>query len=228
MSTKKCMLALASLFSMLAVGGGQAHADRYEMSVGAGSHFVPMESMDALTDDSAYVGPVLSIALRLPELQLVPNTGTELVLGYESGLLTGESFQAIQSRFNISTVSLSTRLRKRLFSKGSAFVQVGLGWQRSELALMDVSGDEDRRLEGNSNAFSGLAAIGFDLALIQGPKAPFSLALRTEIGYQASTSLAMDAAPLGGDALSIPRKSRDLGSVNASGATIRWGIVVSM
>ena len=228
MSTKKYMLLLASVFSMLATVGGQAHADRYEMSVGAGSHFVPMESMDALTEDSAYIGPSLSLGLHLPELSFVPDTRTEVVLGYESGQMTGESFRLIQSRFDIATVSLSARLRKQLFSKGSAFVQVGIGWQRSELSLMDVGGDEGRHLEGNSNAFSGLAAIGFDLALVQGPQSPFSLSLRTELGYQASTSLAMDAAPIGGDELSIPRQSRDLGSVNTSGAMLRWGFVVSM
>lgn len=205
------------------LNGRNAHADRIEVSVGGGEHFVPMDSMDALTSDASYTQFRFGLGVLLPELVIVPDTSTEIVLEYQSGSIDGQSFQAIDSELDLSTVYLSGRIRKHVYSRFSAFVQAGVGWQRSTL-LLNATGTYGRSLEGDSNGLSGLASLGVDFAILNHPNSPVAISFRTELGYQASTSLSIDASPSDGDSLSISTQSSELGSVNTSGANLKWGI----
>ncbi len=214
---------LLGLVATSLIAEGDSHANTYEVGIGMGAHFVPSEKVDALSESQAFPVLHLEVAMALPALDVVSWAQTEVAVQYDNGQLRGTTFERIESKLDVQTLSIHGRLRRQLSPSWSALAQVGLGWQSASLSLEDASGG--RPISGDANGLSLASALSIDLRLMQKESdTGFTLAFRTSLGYEASTSLHLDSERHG-EELAIPTLGRELGSVNMSGAMLSWALI---
>ena len=205
----------------------QASADRFEASLGGGVNYVPMKSMDSLSSAQYYDVFSVQAGIRLPELPLLSGFSTEVGLRWDTGELSGTTFNRISSELDVDALAVDLRLRRTIWGPVSAFGQGGIGWQWSTLRLSDGGSSSSRPLQGKGMALLSSVGGGAEIKLMDTPK--FRVGLRVQANYQVATSMSFAATPMSGgeDTLEIATRSSDLGSINTSGLTIRAGLVGS-
>ena len=208
----------------LSLSAANASADRYEVGIGGGAHFVPMESMDSVSEDSAFGLVSLQAGIKLPELALLTGFESEVVLGWDFGELSGTTFNRIASELEVDAITASGRLRRLLWGPVSAFGDAGLGVQWASLRLSDNLSSSSRPLAGDAKSLLTSIGGGGDVKLLRHPS--INIALRLQANYVAATSMHFDATPMSGgdDVIELDARSSDLGSINTTGLVIRGGL----
>jgi hypothetical protein len=220
----------ASLFAIvvLSSAAGSAQADeRFQIGMGGGARFVPMESMDALSASPAYGAVSLDGSVALPELVLLPGYQTEVGLGWEFGELNGTTFHRIDSTLELDTVTVSGRLQRGLVGPVSAFAQARLGLQWGRLQLRDGESSNARPLQGSAKALVTGVGSGFEVDLTSGKAQAFHIGLRFDATYLLATSMSFTGAPASGgdDELRLQTQATELGSINTSGMAIGLSLI---
>lgn len=210
----------------LAISGTSA-AERYELGLSGGMHFVPMESMDAVSEDMSYEIATLHAGIKVPELSLLTGFETEVGLNWDFGELRGTTFNRISAGLETDALTASARLRRQLRGPFSVFADAGLGIVWARLRLEDQLSSSGRPLAGKAKALLSSLGGGAELRVLDHEN--FRFALRTEIDYEVATSMSFAATPMksGEDKLEIATASADLGSINTSGLVFRFGFVGS-
>jgi opacity protein-like surface antigen len=206
---------------------GQARADRYEVGLGGGAHFVPMESMDSVSEERSFGIFSMHLGLKLPELAVLSGFESEVGLDWDFGELDGSTFNRIASELEMDALMARARLRRQLRGPFSAFADAGLGIQWAKLRLEDERAGNARPLAGKAKAALSSLGGGAEIRIIDDPRVKFSL--RTQVHYQVATSMSFDATPMkaGEDKLEIATESASLGSINTTGLVFRAGFVGS-
>ncbi len=217
------------LLSALIVATGFAiapdvRAERYQVSVGGGSSYLPSKSMDSLTASTAYARVDLEAGLTVLHVPILGHT--EVALNWGSGAVSGSSFGRIESDLSLNTVMALARVRRPVYRRVSGFGEFGLGVQWGHLTLDDASSNSARSLEDWDKAAVSSIGAGLDVQLTNS-RGPFNLGIRTKLSYRAMTSLEFNAAPMseGSDELLLSTTSASLGSVNTSGMAFAIGLV---
>lgn len=208
-----CCLALANT----------ASAERYEVGIGGGSHFVPMDSMDSVSEKQGFGIFSLHAGIKVPELALLTGFESEVVLSWDFGELSGTTFNRIDTDLEVDSITASGRLRRQLWGPISGFGDAGLGVQWANLRLQDNLSGNSRPLTGNAKAALTSLGGGADVRIVDAPA--FEMALRVQANYVAATSMSFDATPMssGEDVLEIDTRSSSLGSINTTGLVLRAG-----
>jgi hypothetical protein len=212
---------LGLVFSLAAASS--ASADRYELGIGGGTHFVPMESMDSVSEKRGFGVVSLHAGVKLPELPLLDGFQSELVLNWDFGELGGTTFNRIDTDLEVDAIVASGRLRRELWGPISAFGDAGLGVQWASLRLSDNLSSASRPLTGDAKSMLSSLGGGADVRVVDTPIV--RMALRVQANYVAATSMHFDATPMsaGEDVLEIDTRSSDLGSINTTGLVLKAG-----
>lgn len=222
------LLTMLSVFALGVSLPSLSQANEFEVGLSSGGAFTPMESMDALTDSTGHPVFGLNAAMSLPSILSFANIETDVALQWQTGYVEGTSFNRIQSSLSLDSVILSGRLRMPLYPRISAIGSFGLGVTWASLELSDLASDAARPVQGSDRAASSELSAGIEVSMTSSrSKSWLKPVLRFELAYSAMTSLNVDADPKdrGEDAITIPVDSASLGSVNASGAVLRFGLV---
>jgi hypothetical protein len=214
-------IAFGIAFSLSALSA--ASAERYEVGIGGGTHFVPMDSMDSVSDKRGFGIVSLHAGLKVPELDLLTGFESEVVLNWDFGELNGTTFNRIDTDLEVDAITVSARLRRNLWGPLSAFGDAGLGVQWASLRLSDNLSSESRPLTGDAKAALTSIGGGGDVRIVDTPRV--RMALRVQANYVAASSMHFDATPMSGgeDVLEIDTRSSDLGSINTTGLVLRAG-----
>ncbi len=215
---------LGLTFAFCAWAPATALADRYEVGIGGGTHFVPMDSMDAISSDTDFGIVSLHAGLKIPEFALLTGFESEVGINWDFGELSGTTFDRIDANLEVDSVTVSGRLRRHLAGPFSAFGDAGLGVQWASLRLSDSLSSDSRPLAGDAKAMVTSLGGGAEAALIEHPK--FRMTLRAQASYVVATSMHFDATPMsqGEDTIEISTRSSSLGSINTSGVVLKAGL----
>ncbi len=224
MSRKKTVLAAIAAGGLCLALNGDAHANRYEVSLGGGGSALPSKSIDALGSAKSYARVDLEAGVQL---QNVPSLGTtELALSWDSGGFSGSSFGRIESDLTLDTVMLRGRVRRDIRPRLSGFGEFGLGVQWGNLRLNDAGSAQSRRLEDSDKTAASTLGAGLDFQL-SNPGSAFQLGLRAKVNYRVVASHDFKASPMstGSDELLLSTRAAELGSVNTSGLAFGASLV---
>ncbi len=200
-----------------------ASADRYELGIGGGTHFVPMSSMDSVSGKQGFGVVSLHAGIKVPELSVLSGFESELVVNWDFGELGGTTFNRIDTDLEVDSVIASGRLRRDLWGPISAFGDAGVGVQWASLRLSDNLSSASRPLTGKAKAVVSSIGGGADVRVVKTPI--LQMALRVQANYVAASSMKFDATPMsaGPDVLEIDTRSSELGSINTTGMVIKAG-----
>lgn len=209
------ILTLAILLS-----AAPAAAERYEIGIGGGANFLHSESVDALRGTDTQGVFRAHVAAVLPGVSLL-SCAAEAELAFEHGTARGRTFQVLSSDLDVNSFAASLRLRRPLWRRISGYGRAGLALAFADLDL--------RPIRDEAWALGTVTAVGADLNLIGGNDVgggPVRLGLRAELGYRFMSSFHFDASRDDGDddMLSIPTRTADLGELDTSGPTMRFGL----
>ena len=207
-----CMLASAS-------------AQRYEVSLGGGSSYLPSTSIDALSESKGYARVDLEAGITVPHVPILGDT--EVSLGWDNGGISGSSFGRIHSELSLNTIMLQARGRREIRSRLSGFGEFGIGAQWGHLYLDDATSGLARRLEDFDKAFASTLGAGLEFQ-VSNPRSSFDVSLRAKVNYRAIASMHFEATPMnegGSDELLLATSTAQLGSVNTSGMAFSLGLV---
>jgi hypothetical protein len=223
----KALLSAVGAALLLGSNTASANAERFELGITGGAHFVPFGSMDSIGDDRSYTLGGLQAGVRLPELPIIGGFTSEASIRWDTGTFSGTTFNRISADLDINSITTTGRLRRALLDNLSAFGEFGLGVQWGTLSLLDAHAQSSSRpLSGSDTAALTSIGGGFDFQFIRTPKLSFSL--RSQLNYEATTSMTFSATPMSsGDELVIDTQAARMGSINASGPALRIGVVGS-
>ena len=223
------LAALAGLSAALLVPAfaAPAHADeRFQVGIGGGAHFVPMDSMDSLTSSSAYGVFRMDASLALPEVSLIPGYRLEAGLRWDSGQLDGTTYNRVESSMELDTLVATGKLRRALIGSLSGFAEAQIGLQWASLQLSDAQSSSARPLHGNAKAAVAGIGGGAELTLDRGAHG-FHLGFRIDAHYQLASSMEFAATPMsaGEDTLELETRASSLGSINSSGMRLGMSLI---
>lgn len=204
--------------------GTEAAAERYQVSVGGGSSYLPSTSMDSLTGATNYARVDLEAGIRVLHVPILGHT--EVALNWGSGSVSGSSFGRIKSQLGLNTVMALARVRRPVYPRVSAFGELGLGLQWGHLNLDDAASNSARSLEDWDKGAASSLGAGLDVQLTK-RAGRFNLGIRAKANYRAMSPLKFRATPMseGSDELVLQTTSAGLGSVNTSGMSFAIGLV---
>ncbi len=203
-----------------------AHAERYQVSIGGGSSYLPSKSVDSLTNATGFARLDLEAGLTILHVPILGHT--EVALNWGSGGVSGTSFGRIESDLGMNTVMLLSRVCRPISPRISAFGEFGLGVQWGHLQLDDADSNSARSLEDWDKSAASSLGTGVDVRLTnQGNE--FNLGIRGKLAYRAMAPLNFSATPMseGSEELLLETTSANLGSVNTSGMLVSVGLVGS-
>ncbi|MCP4446782.1 MAG: porin family protein [Myxococcales bacterium] len=224
MSQKKTVLTVIAASGLCVALAAEAHADRYQVSLGGGSSALPSESIDALGDAKSYARADLEVGV---ELRHVPILGTtEIALAWDTGGFSGTSFGRIDSDLSLDTVMVLARVRRDIRPRLTGFGEFGMGVQWGNLKLNDAGSELARRLEDSDKAAASTIGAGVDFQLTN-IASSLKLGVRAKVNYRVISSHDFSATPKmgGSDELVLSTSSADLGSVNTSGLAFGAALV---
>jgi hypothetical protein len=219
------MNALRTFFVILAmVIPASAHAETptWEGSVGWLVRTFHSSSVDALSANDRELFGAVSVLRHFSSLDVLGlqvSAGLEL----EGGVVSGTTFQRLESRLAQRSYGAVLRARRPVKRWLTAMGSVSLGLTTADLEL-----------EG-ANASSGLvgSARGASFSWLGGLEVPWRLGRRGEValqllvGHRAITTMSFSARPEGtDDSLDIETQGTELGDINLSSWTYQMGLLV--
>jgi hypothetical protein len=201
-----------------------ASAQRYEVSLGGGSSYLPSKSIDALSGSTTYARVDLEAGIMIPYVPILGDT--EVGLAWDSGGFSGSSFGRIHSEMSLDTLMVQGRVARSIRPRFSGFGEFGMGVQWGHLYLDDATSGLARRLEDFDKAFASTLGAGLEFQFT-GPRSSLDVSLRAKLNYRAIAPMHFEATPKseGSDELLLATSTAQLGSVNTSGMAFSLGLV---
>jgi len=197
-----------------------AHAGNHEVSLTESNRALRSDSANAVTPDSM-VGGALGYAHRL-DIPVLPDltiwgTGT-----FGWGVADGTMFQTLTTDLSTLTFSVGARARYPLHRLIVASARIDVGTARTALALHDDAGHTAR-----DHGWGAMTAGALALDLFATNKPSFALGLRFELGYVATSGVAMTATPdsQSDGTLQLQMTAAGLGSLDLSGPVFAASVV---
>ena len=214
------LLALLALTAPLSVASPSAAEDgTHEISIGSTSRTLRTSSANALTGDSLG-GGALSYAHDVG-LELVPGLAVGAHGSFGWGSAGGTMFHTLSTELSSLSFTVGGRARYPLHNRIVANARIDLGMARAAVQLRDDAG---HTASDHGWGATSHAALGLDLFAVRRPQ--FSLGMRLELGYVATTPVQLTAAPSGSDGtLQLEMSAASLGSLNLSGAVFEASVV---
>ncbi len=182
-----------------------AHADGNELWFGGGSRALRSASADAVTADSLDIGALgyaRALDLDVPRIAIAAETG------FSWGTASGTMFQTLDTKISTQAFFVGARARYPLHRMIDATARLDVGSARAALAVAS----------GSDSGWGAMAqgALGLDLYAARSPE--FGLGLRTELGYVATTAIAMTPrADQPRDTLQLQMADASIGHLDLSG-----------
>jgi hypothetical protein len=231
-SIKNNLACAAALVTFVAVSSPRAaRADNLDLSIGSAVRWSHTHSVDALSADDTFGFFSLNAGWRLTRSP-IPGFGLALDGTLERGMMDGVTFSRLRSEVSLWSFQVGARAYRDVRSWLVGYGRVALGLQRAALTFTDDF-DAGRAMKDKGWAGTAYVGAGFDLKLIRAPRGStgklsnFSLGLRYELGYLATSSIEMEARPedSGGDTIRIPTIVSSLGELNLSSISLRLALV---
>jgi hypothetical protein len=197
-----------------------AAADTHELSIGSTNRTLRTDSANALTGDSLG-GGALSYAHALG-MDLIPGLAVWAEASMGWGSADGTMFQTLSTEISTLSLTVGGRARYPLRNRIIANARLDLGMARAAVQLHDDAG---HTASDHGWGATSQAALGLDLFAVRRPQ--FSVGLRLELGYVATSPVALTAAPGSGSdgTLQLEMTAASLGSLDLSGAVFEASVV---
>lgn len=196
-----------------------ASADTREIAISSTSRTLRTSSANALTGDRLG-GGALSYA-HDGGLELVPGLAVWAHGSVGWGSADGTMFQTLSTEIRSLSFTAGGRARYPVRTRIVANARFDLGMARAAVQLRDAAG---RTASDHGWGATSHAALGLDLFAVRRPQ--FSLGVRLELGYVATTPVQLSVAPSGSDGtLQLEMSAASLGSLNLSGAVFEASMV---
>lgn len=205
-----------------------ASAQQYELSIGSTTRYMGSDSVDALTADSSMGMFSIAAGFHLNQVHL-PLFDLLADVSLDTGTFGGTTFQRIQSESRVTTGMVGARLRWTVSPRGSFYGRAMLGASRVSLSLEDMASSAALGDAGwSASTYLGGGVELLPARLVRNGHERFSLGVRLEGGYFASTSVKMRAVSTddkGANVLRLPTTMASLGSLDPSGWSLRFAVV---
>ena len=209
----------AAIILMLATA--TAHAgDSHEVSISEQLRALRTSSANAMTEDSLFGGA----------LAYEHNFGTPLVPAIQLwgvgafgwGAAEGTMFQTLSTELDTLSFTIGARARYALRPRIVASARLDIGTTRAAVAIRD---DANHTASDHGWGATTQAALGLDLYAIR--SAAFTMGVRVELGYVATSSIPLVATPESPSegTLQLEMTAASLGSLNLSGKLFAASLV---
>lgn len=220
------LIAAASVCCSIAVAS-RAHADRLELGIGSTSRFTHADSVLAV-HDSRSTGFSMDTAFRWASF-----AGFDLLAdaSFDTDTAWATTFQRMHTATTTQVVLLGVRVRRSLPYAASAHARLALGATRLGLQIDDLDGRS--QVADHGRATSAYIGAGIDCVPLRPRMANgremFSLGVRVELGYLATTAVGFSAESPDPDmpdgTIEIPARAASLGDLDMSALTLRLALV---
>ncbi len=205
-----------------------ASAQQYELSIGSTTRYMGSDSVNALTADDSMGMFSIAAGFRLNQVHL-PLFELLADASLDTGTFGGTTFQRIDSKSRVTSGMVGARLRWTVSPRGSFYGRAMLGASRVSLSLEDLASSARLGDAGwSASTYLGGGVEFLPARLVRNGRERFSVGVRLEGGYFASTPVKMRAVStddMGANVLRLPTTMASLGSLNPSGWSLRFAVV---
>jgi hypothetical protein len=214
---------IAIALCLVAVTTAAAYAGegpRHELSLGSSTRALRSSSANAVTADSLGGGSV-GYAHAL-DLDIFPRLALWLEGSFGWGGVDGVMFQTLTTEVDAIAFTAGGRARYTLHRNVHASARLELGTARARLAIRD---DQGHTATDKGWGVTSSAGLGLELLAVARPR--FSLGLRAELGYVATSAVSLVATPEGerNNTLQLEMTAAGLGSLDLSGPAFGASVV---